>query len=253
MSGGIIAYLYTNPATMRSQIVLYNMRSILILTSTVVVTVVGAVSVGRANQRRVGPVACPPARARVLVRNSQAVVYAHRPMFAGEQVAVSGCVRGGARTIGLGETEPGSCAHSGCGGSGEFTLAGVMVAYDEGFSSEQAQTDEVVVRNLRTGRVVHKAPTGTVSEPEPNESDTGVGPVYRLVLQSDGAVAWTVNNEGIPRNAKKQSYYEVHAVDKVGNRVLAKGYDVNPGSLKLGARGHLSWLQGGKTFSATLK
>jgi hypothetical protein len=103
---------------------------------------------------------------------------------------------------------------------------------------------KVVVENLRTGRVLHKVPTGTSSP-----GAVGIGPVVSLVVKSDGAVAWIVENEIPARHVPAE--YEVHAVDKTGNRLLASGSDIDPHSLAL-AGSTLYWTQGGKPMSAPL-
>jgi hypothetical protein len=46
----------------------------------------------------------------------------------------------------------------------------------------------VVVRNLRTGKVIRRVPTGTLVPPQP--SVVGVGPAVSIVAKPDGAVAW---------------------------------------------------------------
>jgi hypothetical protein len=96
------------------------------------------------------------------------------------------------------------------------------------------------VRNLRTGKVLHKVPTGPSSEDE-----VGGGPVAALVVKSDGAVAWVAGAGGA------SSLHEVFALDESGKRLLASGLEIEPKSLKL--RGNLIyWKQGGKQFSAPL-
>ena len=103
---------------------------------------------------------------------------------------------------------------------------------------------QVVVENLRTGRVLQRVPTGT-SSPDA----VGVGPVVGLVVKSDGAVAWIVENEIPAQHVPAE--YEVHAVDKAGDRLLASGSDIDPHSLAL-AGSTLYWTQGGKPMSAVL-
>ncbi len=98
------------------------------------------------------------------------------------------------------------------------------------------------MRNLRTGRLIRKLPTGTPMTPRP--SWIGIGPTTAIVVKSDGAVAWIVETD-FPTE------YQVHTVDKSGNRVLASGTDIDPSSLAL-AGNTLYWTQGGQPFSAPL-
>jgi hypothetical protein len=128
-------------------------------------------------------------------------------------------------------------------------LSGVVVAYEEfvrgcGLNeSECSGTFIVVVRNLSTGRIVHKVPTGTPLQPTPGI--VGVGQTTAIVVKSDGAVAW------ITEASLGEGGYQVHALDRAGNRVLASGGDIKP--YALGLKGsELYWVEGGKRMSAVL-
>ncbi|HEY3760059.1 MAG TPA: hypothetical protein VGL37_09870 [Solirubrobacteraceae bacterium] len=121
-------------------------------------------------------------------------------------------------------------------------LAGPLVAYEEGGGGEVVNIYLVVVRNLRTGRVIREVPTGTLSTPKPGW--VGIGPTTGIVLKSDGAVAW-IAETGFPMN------YEVHAVDNNGSRVLATGSDIDPSSLAL-ADETIYWTAGSTAMSAPL-
>jgi hypothetical protein len=125
-------------------------------------------------------------------------------------------------------------SHGGGGGVSDEALAGEMVAYESSLVSEGSDSLIVVVRDLRTGRVLHHLSTdaeGTV----------------RIVVKSDGAVAW-INGYG---RVAGQNAYQLHAVDKLGNRLLATGTEIDPDSLAL-AGSTLYWTQGGQPMSATL-
>lgn len=102
----------------------------------------------------------------------------------------------------------------------------------------------VVVRDLRTGRVLHNVPTGTQSPPVPHF--VGAGEATTIVVKRDGAVAWIVESKCLGGE------YQVHALDEDGERVLASGRDIAPRSLAL-VGSTLYWTQGGKPYSATLK
>ena len=111
------------------------------------------------------------------------------------------------------------------------TLAGTTVAY-ETFVSSVAGNGEVFqsewyvfVLDLRSGRVLHKVPTGESRHPRPGA--VGAGEATAIVVKNDGAVAWindTVQNE---------NRFEVHALDATGERVLAVGSNIAPNSLAL--------------------
>jgi len=78
----------------------------------------------------------------------------------------------------------------------------------------------VVVRDLRTGHLLHRVPTG-ISENPPEEA--GVGYVTETVVKSDGAVAWIVDNFGLDVGLPPETvpYFEVKALDGAGLRTLA--------------------------------
>jgi hypothetical protein len=66
-----------------------------------------------------------------------------------------------------------------------------------------------------------------------------------IVVKNDGRVAWIVET-GYP-----VAEYQVHAVDKSGNQMLAAGTDVDLHSLAL-TGSTLYWTQGGKPISSVL-
>jgi len=139
----------------------------------------------------------------------------------------------------------GGKAESGPGGTfgieGE-TLAGPIVAYEESIDLTGGHDKNViVVRDLRTGRVIHKVPTAETRFP----GDVGNGGATQLVVKSDGAIAWIV------KTANEPTTTEVHAVDKTGSRLLASGGDIDPSSLAL-AGSTLYWTEAGKPMSAVL-
>jgi hypothetical protein len=103
----------------------------------------------------------------------------------------------------------------------------------------------VLVRDLWTGRVIHRLPTGVPKSPRPGL--VGAGSTTIIVVKTDGAVAWIAEKPGVGKGTE----YQVHAVDKMGSRLLASGEDVDGSSLAL-AGSTLYWTQGGKPFSAPL-
>jgi hypothetical protein len=131
-----------------------------------------------------------------------------------------------------------------------ISVNGSLVAYEV---SEFGKTDWarwlVIVHDLRTGRVLHEVPTGTPLTPNPDPMSVGLGPAVAIVVKGDGAVAWIVRDREETKGGP--GYYQVHAVDKTGSRVLAAGTDIDPSSLAL-AGSTLYWTQGGQPASASL-
>jgi hypothetical protein len=132
-------------------------------------------------------------------------------------------------------------------------LAGPVVAFDRYLSvylqPGVREENEIIVRNVATGAVLHRLPTGSPATP-PKYRDVGIGPATALVVKRDGAVAWIV--EIVEESASGAVVtYQVHAVDSTGSRVLAASSEIEPESLAL-AGSTLYWMQGGKPQSATL-
>ncbi len=186
-----------------------------------------------------------PRHSRFIAADSHARVYeATEEVGPLEYEAIYGCFYGRGRPYFLGFSPP---MYS----PGEFkgvtheVLASPIVAYEEiyrgGLYSKRAE-EWVVVRSLRTGRILHRVPTG-ISEGTGSEN-AGAGSLTTMVVKGDGAVAWIVENGA--RN------YEVHALNKTGSpRLLASGTNIAPSSLAL-AGSTLYWIQGGQAFSALL-
>lgn len=218
--------------------------------------------------RRQTPTRCMQVHAHLLTADGQAQVYeATEPEAFPEYLGVWGCVYGHKRPFFLGPLPYGSSS-GGSAGVEHETLAGPIVAYEEaslgGAQSRRAEW-HVVVRDLRTGRVLRRVPTGVPLKPGPEY--VGVGNVVSIVVKSDGAVAWiaddyersaTVHGTGLP-------YFDVYAVDKSGTRLLAAGTEIDPSSLAFSVTGTnigqgsraapgstLYWTQGGKPMSAAL-
>jgi hypothetical protein len=197
---------------------------------------------------------CAPRHAHALVKGAQAEVYEKETIDVdvkpGEDPIIEddvyGCAYGHKRAYVLGHPSGGT--PQGGGGVEQETLAGTIVAY-EVFSVHNPEEHVasyfwIVVRDLRDGRVLHKVPTGAITGPNP-EGSVGIGPISALVVKWDGSVAWTTGGEGV------QGEYQVHVLDKVGERLVAAGTDVEPRSLVLHGS-TLSWVQGGKRLTAPL-
>jgi hypothetical protein len=185
---------------------------------------------------------CPPAHVRRITADKRAVVYeGHGPREDGEEgfLMVFACAHG-YRPYALGH-RPESSA-DGSSGIKRETLTGTIVAFEE-FSSEPESPSKslIIVRDVRTGRVIHRVPNAENNIP----GNVGSGTATKIVLKSDGAVAWIVAATEDPK------WYEVRAVDDTGSRLLSSGADIAPHSLRLKGS-TLRWTQGGKSMSAVL-
>jgi hypothetical protein len=185
---------------------------------------------------------CPRSLVRRITADRRAIVYeGHGPRENGEEglLMILACA-GGHRPYALGHRPEYSA--DGASGVKRETLTGIMVAFEE-FSREPEGPSEsrIVVRDLRTGQIIHRVPNA--------ESDiatnVGSGAVTKIVLKGDGAVAWIVAATEDPK------WYEVRAADDTGSRLLASGADITPNSLKLKGSA-LRWTQSGKPASAVL-
>jgi hypothetical protein len=217
-----------------------------------VLIAVGATDAAQA--RKLRPLCHLPDHARMISANSQAMIY-ETLETPNQERGIFGCVFGQRRTYFLGEPESGT--PEGASGIRFETLSGSMVAYKGGYAlppgvSTPARTVwVVVVRDLRTGRVVRRVPT------DPNRSSTTVvaGPLVALVVKSDGAAAWIVESHEEPSTSANHFMgtreYIVMAVDKTGTRQLAVGKDIDPKSLAL-VGGTLYWIQSGIPYLAAL-
>jgi hypothetical protein len=191
---------------------------------------------------------CAPRGAHVIRRDAQAEVY---ELEDDAPLEVFGCLRGRRRVSTLGPFAAGS--PEGASGIDHVTLTGGVVAYEElSLPGEKGGENPelvwlVIVRDLTNGRIVRRLPTGAAPA---GTKAIGAGSVVRLVLKANGSVAWTTEYAFGPLSGPHT--YQVRAVDKTGNRLLASGTDVRPKSLKL--RGSaLSWVKGGRVSSTTLR
>jgi hypothetical protein len=222
------------------------MRRILIGATIVLCQLWVGVVAGVAGSGGAVAVSCPPQHGHVYVLKSdrQAVVY--EGLNAEKLYEAFGCARGQTHRYALGMT--GGASSDGGAGLDRFRLAGPVVAYEEyAFNAPEAPvetaTNVIFVRNLRTGRVLHRLPTGPSTPPD----KIGRGPVSGLVVKSDGTVAWMTGGvvEGVETNV-------IHVVDRLGSRVVASGTGIDPNSLRL--RGStLSWMQNGTRSSTVLR
>jgi hypothetical protein len=227
----------------------FNMARIVVATClAVLVLTLAATSVDASRTHHRQPPKCSIPHGHTVLADSQAILYRNIQPF--EFSIVYGCAFARGHSFELGEfpTE-GSCGPSACSKIHQEKLAGPLVAYEyffvAGESGEQEEKFLIIVRDLRSGHVLHKVPTG-IPRPENAASAIGAGFATTIVLKSDGAVAWI--NE---RPLGEATEYQVHALDKTGNRLLATGTDIDPHSLAL-AGSTLYWTQGGKPYSTRL-
>jgi hypothetical protein len=218
--------------------------------ATLTVALVGVVGVGSA---AVTPaVRCRPGSSRLIAADTQAVVYLGSVVERAFDTTIRtriylGCVRGGRNAYIVGGPG-GNGSSSGAGGTRNLTINGAVVAWEEwehtGVEGSERNEWVVLVRDLRSGRMLQKSPTGIARV----RGWTGVGPTTDIVVGADGATAWIVR----VMTEQGEQGYEVHAVDKTGARVLATGSSIAPNSLAL-AGGTLYWTQGGVAMSASLQ
>jgi hypothetical protein len=181
----------------------------------------------------------------VIARDVQAEVYRVEKSDS-EFYEYRGCMYGSRRSFRLGlELISGSPFAS--FGVSNVTLAGTTVAYALERSSGTGEFEKrelhVLVVSVRTGKTVHKVPTGILKPAVPGV--VGAGETRTILVKSNGSVAW-INDK-----FQKENRFEVHALDTTGERVLAVGSNIAPESLAL-AGNMLYWIQDGKPFSAVL-
>jgi hypothetical protein len=201
-----------------------------------------------------GAQACRPGHAYLITANAKAQVFSAPPR--GEAPPeVFACVYGDHPSYRLGaEASLGASEQSDLAPEefARYRLAGIVVAYETFHPYPNAGDPDgaawfVVVRNLLTGRILHRAPTGPAP---PHAHYVGIGETTNIVVKPDGAVAWVacdVSREGELQNR----YSEIRAEDRSGRRLLAAGENVEPDSLVL-VGSILFWTQDGHTRSAVL-
>jgi hypothetical protein len=168
-----------------------------------------------------------PAPKHALVADAQAEIYeVEREYFA--------CEYFDGHVYALGSRPEGTPEGGGGVELESVRLAGATVAYEE-FEVKPEGTSywRVIVRDLRSGRMLHRLPSMG-------------GFVWDLVVKSDGSVAWIVGAGGQPRE------YKVVSADKTGIQTLASGVGIAPSSLAL-AGSTLYWTQNSMPFSAPLE
>jgi Ca2+-binding RTX toxin-like protein len=118
-------------------------------------------------------------------------------------------------------------------------LAGRYVAYASPGAAIGDQSDRLYVFDIRRGRSVLIEPAGTVGE---------------IALKPNASVAWT--DLSLVRAAGGTPVYEVRKLgfdERLGNVLVDRGADVEPGTLRLSEDGSaITWTRGGAERSAPL-
>jgi hypothetical protein len=173
------------------------------------------------------------------VADAQAVIF-DGPRSGRGPEGIFGCARGAGRAFYLGPFVEGGS--SGSVGTSLIVLAGPVVAYGTEQNGQEVTHEEIWVRNLRTGRVLHHVPNGE----RPNPHSVGLGETAAIVVRADGAVAWTV------RAGETRGGIQLRSVDASGSHLLAMSPTIDPRSLAL-AGSTVYWTDDGKPASAQLK
>jgi hypothetical protein len=227
------------------------MRYITIVSTAILTGLLAGTSMAAAARpHHNAPPKCPPVNEGVVAADAQAVLYkassivyeSEEHKFVEGQEEIFGCAHGAKRSYHIGLPPYGG--PGGSGGVGPVALVGPIVAYGVGESggiegvTESHSSNEIWVRNLRTGKLIHRMPNGSPAKP----GDVGLGDTTAIVVKSDGSVAWIVGTGDGP---------QVRSVDKTGSHLLAVSPEIGPTSLAL-AGSTLYWTQGGKPMSAML-
>lgn len=213
---------------------------------------------------------CSPTHSRIIAADLQAQVYAVRFEKSNEW-EYRACAYGHRGSTEVGAA-PSGCNWNACRAMMRFALVGAMVAYEEqivpiGRDEQPGNFDGewyIEVRNLQTGKLIHRTPTGTPLRPKRHY--IGVGNIISMVLKPDGSAAWIAEDFERSGSAKPiTTYLDIGAVDKSGTRLLASGTTIDPSSLSLSVgsvgntyapdtTGHtVFWSEGGQSRSASLR
>lgn len=214
-------------------------RFVTILAVTVLASILAAASATAAHAGHKATPKCPPAHEEVFAADAQAIVYKAPESPKGLTGNVFACAYRAKRPYHLGPAPSGGAA--GSANTGPITLVGSIVAYGVGESFEEHGYSEIWVRNLATGKVIHRTPNGSPAKP----GDVGLGETTAIVATSGGSVAWIVRASG------ELGSIQVRSVDQTGEHLLAASPEIAPDSLAL-AGSTLYWTQGGKPYTAPL-
>jgi hypothetical protein len=224
------------------------MRRLISVTAAIALFTVVAGAAARSDAHTANRCSAGLHRHLVAVDLQAAVYEVQEPGFERGTLGVFGCAFGHSRSFGLGQVP--HCNVVGakvCGGVQQIRLVGTVVAYER-FVQAEVKQEYVVVRDLKSGRILHHVPTGVRSGPEANPADVGGGPVR-------GLVAWMVEDGErstlTPSGDPAIRYLSVYAQDRSGLHLLGAGTNIDVTSLALGGS-TVYWTEGGHPMSATL-
>jgi len=184
------------------------------------------------SQGHASPAGCNPHGSHTLFANRDGRVYSSR-------FIAFGCLFSVGRRVRLGIY---STTHTAGNILRErkYALVGRYVGFERYLEGKTDEEYTVHVVDLRSGRTVHQAPSGTPTQAETRQPESyhGVGHVTRLLLRRSGSIAWIAGDTAYSR------YFEVHVIDASGNRLLDGGSDVEPHYLRLTSTAVL-WSRGG--------
>jgi hypothetical protein len=188
-----------------------------------------------------------PPHSRIVVADAQALAYEMLPGASLER-EIYACTFGARRANRLGEALPSVTTSQGISGVTLEALGGPVVGYE----TVSGDFDTIIVRDLRSGRVLHRLLTGIATHPEPGFR--GSGPARALVVKSNGAVVWiavTRIERVSPLSPTVIGEDAVEAVGTTGAKLLASGTLIDTSSLAL-ANSRLYWMHGGRPAYALL-
>ena len=125
-----------------------------------------------------------------------------------------------------------------------ITLAGVIVAFGDGWHGIDSGCTSIVVLDLASGRTLLRLPqvacfvdAGFVRE----------GQLTDLVVNSHGSVAWIAS-----KGRREARGFEVHSANTGSTALLDEGPEIVPGSLRL-AGGEVTWRDGVRELAVNLR
>ncbi len=162
---------------------------------------------------------------------------------------VHACLLSTGRPRWLTPDDQGTCSNTGCETVAAVSLAGRYVAYYDSWSVDydNASGDSLIVLDLRSGKVVLGADTGTGADCPGCVGGRVYPSVVRTVLRPTASVAWTNTTDWTG-----PAVNEVWKTDRGGRRRLDRGTTVDPNSLRLHGS-TITWTDGGSRRTASLR
>jgi hypothetical protein len=195
-------------------------------------TCLASVTLALASGAVAAPTSCAPTAAKTLRSSGPARIYS-------EGTQLYGCL--GARRTHLGPLR-GSVPFPATR-IARYALSGRYAAVDKVDMGVDTFSSIVALIDLRTGATIATAPA-TTPEQRPESFIT----VTAMVVDPNGTLAWIGERSAIGVPAPT---FEVHALTRSRNRLVASAANIAPKSLRLHGD-TLTWLTDGQTKSATL-